>query len=101
MTIYRGYGIAIIGIILGSALIANLLDNAFAGHTYWDTHGWPLAARRLLSTPSCYSPAGQTGATGLRLRGLPGAEAGAIMRRDSRELRSSREWKRGFYGAEG
>jgi len=44
MTIYRGYGIAIIGIILGSALIANLLDNAFAGHTYWDTHGWPLAA---------------------------------------------------------
>jgi len=44
MIVYRGYGIAIVGIILGSALIANLLVNAFAGHNYWDTHGWPLAA---------------------------------------------------------
>lgn len=36
-----------------------------------------------------------------RLRGLPGARAGAIMRRDSRKLQSSRERKRGFYGTEG
>jgi len=44
MIVYRGYGLAIVGIILGSTLIANLLVNAFAGHSYWDTHGWPLAA---------------------------------------------------------
>jgi hypothetical protein len=43
MIVYRGYGIAIVGIILGSALVANLLVNAFVGHNYWDTHGWPLA----------------------------------------------------------
>jgi len=44
MIIYRGYGIAIVGLIIGSAFIANLLVNVFVGRNYWDTHGWPLAA---------------------------------------------------------
>ena len=161
MIVYRGYGIAIVGIILGSALIANLLVNAFAGHNYWDTHGWPLAAalafdalvpindrqshvrqtgtnsdqrasREDLTPPSATrfvlywvsmvgahigGPGGlnpavplgawprltesikarrsrrDAGATNFRARGLPRGNAGAIMRRDSRGLRSSRERK--------
>ena len=44
MIIYRGYGIAIVGLIIGSAFVANLLVNVFVGRNYWDTHGWPLAA---------------------------------------------------------
>lgn len=41
--IWRGYGAAVIGIVFGSALIANLLANAIGGPRYWDTHGWLMA----------------------------------------------------------
>jgi hypothetical protein len=44
MIIYRGYGLAIFGVIFGSALVADLLVNGLVGHNYWDTRGWPLAA---------------------------------------------------------
>lgn len=44
MIIWRGYGLAIFGVVFGLSLVANLLANAFGGHDYWDTHGWPLAA---------------------------------------------------------
>ncbi|HUK46640.1 MAG TPA: hypothetical protein VLW06_03570 [Terriglobales bacterium] len=44
MIIWRGNGIAIAGVVFGTALAANLLADRFGGPRYWDTHGWPLAA---------------------------------------------------------
>jgi hypothetical protein len=44
MIIYRGYGLAIFGVIFGSALVADLLASTLGGPNYWDTHGWPMAA---------------------------------------------------------
>lgn len=43
MVIWRGNGIAIAGVIFGTALVANFIADKFGGPNYWDTHGWPLA----------------------------------------------------------
>lgn len=44
MFLWRGYGPVVIGIVFACSLAANLLANFIGGPTYWNTHGWPIAA---------------------------------------------------------
>jgi hypothetical protein len=48
MLIWRGYGAVVPGVVIVSALAANLIANVEGGPNYWDAHGWPLAASFLV-----------------------------------------------------
>lgn len=54
MIIFKGYGIVVMLIIVGSAFLANLLTNEVSGDdTYWGKHAWLVGVAQIFAGILC------------------------------------------------